>query len=223
LARFNGTTWNSVGDGVTAPFDPLIITLVSDDRKLYVGGFFQQASGIQATNLATWDGTNWAAMPGLTNGDIKTIAFSADGLLAVAGSFRYIDGLDAGGIALWDGSHWTTLGTNVGQITGLNIIRLLWRGHDLFAAGSFTSFDGILSQNFGIWHHPGVILNVRPTPPSVLSVTTTGAVPKDFSLEATDDFITWSSLGTPAIGNDRPWALNPAKTREFVRARFGSQ
>ena len=198
---------------------PLVFSLLSDGPKLYVGGIFEQAGGIQATNLATWDGTNWAAMSGLTNGDIKTIAISAEGLLAVGGSFRYIDGLDAGGVALWDGSHWATLGTNVGQTTGLNNIRLLWRGHDLFAAGFFTSFDGILSQNFGIWHHPGVLLNLQ----SSLSVATTGAVPKDFSLEATDDFINWYSLGTPTIGSDRPWPLNPSKTREFVRVRVDVQ
>lgn len=222
LARFDGTKWISVGNGIAGPVEPLVVQLLPVADRLYVGGIFEQAGGIQATNLATWDGTNWQPVPGLTNGAIMTMAASSDGLIAIGGSFRYIAGLDAGGVAFLDGAQWSTLGTNISGSNGFNVIDLLWRDHDLFAGGSFNSFNGTLSQNFGIWHHPGVVLASRFSTNGYMTVTTTGAVPNSFSLEETTDFSTWTSLGESSIGNDRPWIIAPANARGFVRAKLGN-
>jgi trimeric autotransporter adhesin len=220
LARFDGSNWSGVDGGVTAATEPKITRLTADGEKLYVGGFFQSAGGFGATNLATWDGVKWQPIPGFTNGAVSTLALSEEGLLAVGGNFRYVDGLDAGGVAIWNGSEWSTLGTNVVKSTGLNLGRALWRGRDLFVAGSFTSFDGILSQTFGIWHHPGLLLNIQfAGDSSDISIETTGAAPRDFMLEETSDFVNWAPLGSNSLGNNRPWIVNATSPNRFIRAK----
>lgn len=220
IARYDGTNWSAVGKGVTAATDPRILKLTASDEKLYVAGFFQQAGSGAATNLATWNGLQWAPIPGIVNGAVAAIALSKDGFLAVGGNFRYVDGLDTGGIAIWNGSQWATVGTNAVNSAGLTNVRLLWRGHDLFAAGSFTSFDGILSQNFGVWHHPGLLLNTKLfAAPSTLQIETTGGAPREFSLETTPDFLNWLPLQLNALANSRPWFINVTNPHQFIRAK----
>jgi hypothetical protein len=219
ISRFDGNGWTPVGSGVGGTF---VITLAPTNEKLYVGGVFVQAGGIDTTNLATWNGSQWEPFYGLTNGSVKSISISSDGLIAVAGSYRYVDGLDAGGIAIWNGSAWATLGANTSQKAGPNIMKLVWRGHDLFVAGLIGGWDGVISQHFGLWHQTGVVLETNDSISPLLRITATGAVPNQFGLESTVDFKTWIKIGMNSLGNDRPWVVDKSRDTAFIRANVGN-
>src|SRR5690606_14549875 len=99
IAKYDGSGWSAVGDGGLAggEHDGRVNTLgVYDDgtgEKLYVGGSFDTAGGVLALNIATWDGTDWAAVPagGIEGGLASVMAVYDDGVngpgLYIGGSF----------------------------------------------------------------------------------------------------------------------------------------
>ena len=52
IARWNGSSWSGVGDGV----DGAVHTMAVLDSSLYVGGWFTTAGGISSPFLAKWAG-----------------------------------------------------------------------------------------------------------------------------------------------------------------------
>jgi hypothetical protein len=126
LARWTGTTWEQVGGGVSGGggsvywFDGqtgylhsgAVYALNSSAAGLMVGGDFTIAGETGATNIAVWDGTNWAAIGG--DCDAAVQRFMTDGLdQLVHGSFSSIGGIAASGIARWNGATWSALGQGV--------------------------------------------------------------------------------------------------------------
>ncbi len=61
IAKWDGTNWSALSSGLTGLTNGIgnviVITLLVDDSKLYVGGTFTNAGGIDTMNIASWDGT----------------------------------------------------------------------------------------------------------------------------------------------------------------------
>lgn len=93
---------------------------------LVVSGFFD-AGALIDTNLATWDGTQWGALPGAPAGEFRAMCLW-NGQLALAGP------------AVWtcDGTTWT----NRGAVTGGTANAITSYLNDLVVVGSFTSVGG---------------------------------------------------------------------------------
>ena len=57
VARWNGTSWSSIGAGVS-----FVNALAVFNNKLIVGGSFTTAGGVAVNNIASWDGTTWSKL-----------------------------------------------------------------------------------------------------------------------------------------------------------------
>ena len=125
IARWDGTTWSSVGDGTNGAISRL---LVFDDGSgggpaLFAGGGFTEAGHTQVNGLAKWNGTSWSAvgggapLMGIDLGDGNGPALYASGGFVVAP-----DSSDAY-LARWatcpaTPSPWTHLGYALAGVDG---------------------------------------------------------------------------------------------------------
>jgi hypothetical protein len=60
IARWDGTQWNGVQQGVSGAVDTLVVDPYTND--LVVGGQFNMAGQTPVANIAAWTGTSWQAM-----------------------------------------------------------------------------------------------------------------------------------------------------------------
>lgn len=106
IAKWNGTSWESVGGGVRSTEQSFLqITKMvgltdSNGPALYVTGIFDQAGGVPAHNMAKWDGHTWSDWGG--GGPYQTYAMAAfdDGRgpsVFVSGTWQ--NGAFGGGVA----------------------------------------------------------------------------------------------------------------------------
>lgn len=112
IMRWDGNQFHALGQGIQAELGntTMIATvkeLVEHDGKLFVGGGFRAAGGILADGLATWDGTEWCAVPGdfTTTGGIYAMDFYHDTLFAACGIT--LDGDTMNGLTKFIGEDYT--------------------------------------------------------------------------------------------------------------------
>jgi hypothetical protein len=70
IARFDGTSWQPFGAGVSIPgstFNATVYSLAVHHGDLIAGGIFTQAGNVPAEGIARWDGQDWHAFPGNYN------------------------------------------------------------------------------------------------------------------------------------------------------------
>jgi hypothetical protein len=132
---------------------------------LYVGGQFSRVAGMEANNIARWDGFSWSSLsvPGGNGVDDFVLAMEVfdDGsgpALYVGGGFATAGGEVVNGIARWDGSDWSALtgssGTGVAGAESSVIALAVYddgSGPDLYAGGSFTQAGGTSSFYIARW------------------------------------------------------------------------
>jgi trimeric autotransporter adhesin len=119
IARWNGTAWEALGSGITpvSGSGQSVYALAAFQGKLYAGGNFRRAGGINAERIASWDGTSWAALPGaqLSN-DVYDLIVHDDGsgeALFAAGGFMTGGGVALRGVGKFDGAAWHAIGDGV--------------------------------------------------------------------------------------------------------------
>jgi hypothetical protein len=126
IAAWDGTNWSHLGEGLLRE-DPdrraeaLAVTVFDD--CLVVGGGFEIAGGIEAENIALWDGSSWSEMGGGVNGNVHALAAYGDCLVA-GGEFTAAGYTDAIHVALWNGTTWAPLGGGLaGTVYALCVCR----------------------------------------------------------------------------------------------------
>jgi trimeric autotransporter adhesin len=159
IARWDGATssWHPVGTGSGIDGkDPFVSDLtVGPDGSLYAGGSFTTAGGVEANNIARWDGARWHPLGNGREGrpntmPVQAMAFGPDGSLYVGGNFTAAGRVAANYIARWDGatSSWHPLGS------GLNgSVNALAFGPDgsLYVGGWFTTAGGVAANRIARW------------------------------------------------------------------------
>ena len=87
LARWNldGGEWSDIG-GIRRDFLPGVNAIATNGRTLYVGGSFDTIAGIEARNVARFDGADWSPLGSGVDNFIYEMAAS-EGKLFVAGAF----------------------------------------------------------------------------------------------------------------------------------------
>ncbi len=182
IARWTGSTWQSVGTGV-AGSNPLLgvyaLTVFDDGTgngpELYAGGQFGSMDGVTAEGIAKWNGARWApvgtgAMTP-TPGSVRTLCVYDDAsgsgpALYAGGNFAVISGVAANRVAKWNGTTWAPLGLGVGSsvyaLAGLSDGNPA--GPSLIAAGIFTSAGGqpvkmVARWRAGAWSAMGAGIN----------------------------------------------------------------
>ena len=115
--KWNGTSWSALGSETGSVFSAFsdVFSLACDNSgNLYVGGVFINMGGVNATNIAMWNGSTWSALgSGITGGD--TIGYNDQG------AYQYYNNGGATVIALaldgfgrlYAGGNFYTAGTNV--------------------------------------------------------------------------------------------------------------
>ena len=146
IAKWNGTSWSSLGEGINCDGCAVYSLAVMGD-DLYVGGDFSMAGGVAVSNIAKWDGTRWSAVGSGINGPVFVLAVAGDKLFA-GGYFSEAGGVSAKNIAGWDGHQWAPLGSG----TNGWINALYADGDMLYVGGRFSLAGNKPANNIALWN-----------------------------------------------------------------------
>ncbi|MCA9757130.1 MAG: T9SS type A sorting domain-containing protein [Candidatus Eisenbacteria bacterium] len=140
------TGWSAIGG-----LEGTVRDLAEWNGEVVAVGTFTVIEDPSVTNLASWDGQDWAPIgPSSPDGAVTVAAVHA-GRLYVGGEFQVIGGVPASRIASWDGSEWEPLGQGAdGPVNAL----LSYQG-DLVVAGSFGQAGGQQTKSVARWDGEG--------------------------------------------------------------------
>lgn len=164
MARWDGSAWSRLDRGLHGTCNALGV--FDDDAAgpgapfLYVGGSFDFAGNLDASDLVRWDGSAWSALPSIGLFGVAALSsLDDDGpgpdarALIVGADFIGGPNFPATCIAKWDGVAWSPLGTGVGDPVHFNNrVRALAAYDDdgagphawaLFAGGEFAQAGGV--------------------------------------------------------------------------------
>lgn len=147
IAQWDGTTWSSLGGGMTGGAFTYVRALAVYQNKLYAAGLYTAAGGTAASNIAAWDGVSWSTLGAGVN-DTVYVETVWQNKLVVAGQFTTAGGAAANRIAAWDGTTWTTLGSG----TNSGIITVYPTADSLLAGGFFTQAGGATANHIASWN-----------------------------------------------------------------------
>lgn len=149
ICSWNGSYWDSLQGGINTdditlnPNNPhgTAYCGLPYNGKLLVGGIFNSIGGVNATSLATWDGTAWDSLP------VRAFKFYGDAA-AVYGMYRYnnliylygvfdtIAGQPAKSLATWDGVSFQPVNL---PLTWARIFSMTVYKNQLYIAGNFAN------------------------------------------------------------------------------------
>ncbi|MGD8454012.1 MAG: immunoglobulin domain-containing protein [Phycisphaerae bacterium] len=161
IAKWDGTTWSALGEGITHYDRPVYALAVYDDGSgpaLFVGGTFRYVAGDPVYYIAKWDGSQWSPLGESVNNSVSALAVYDDGdgpVLYVAGSFTSAGGNPAAGLAKWDGADWHPVETSAAYIH-VDALTVFddgtGGGPALYAGGSFTEMGGQTVNHIAKWN-----------------------------------------------------------------------
>jgi len=167
IARWDGANWYPLGGGIAdyyldyhvgvfSYFPPQVHTLVVHEDTLHVGGLFDQAGGIDANFIATWDGTSWHGLGEGVEGGRPTRVLASlvyTGEMIFSGSFTHAGDMENPYITGWDNTQWIGLGYGLGPTgadTEANCL-VVYNG-DLIVGGNFSNASGGPANNVAAWN-----------------------------------------------------------------------
>lgn len=148
IASWNGSAWSALGSGVgTGAIDEVYAVLMTSLDKVIVGGYFDQAAGLQVNGLARWDpvGSTWSSLDGGLGLNATGHVLKTFGSTIYAAGNTYAGTSTVNGLAKLDGSTWSGFGNFKNYYV-----------HDLAAPSASTLFIGGDFSDIGIT--PGSIL-----------------------------------------------------------------
>ena len=176
IVRWNGSSYSSVGGGVTVG-NEIYELFVMPNGDLIASGNFTQIGGVNASRVARWNGISWSAMGAGFPAPARDFALMSDGSL-VAANVQTPSGLPS--LARWTGTTWETLGTTNGTQFAVETLP----NGDLLVGGQFSQAEGQPANNIAVWRLGA------GQPPAILSGPTfrdpcfTAAVPGFVSINA---------------------------------------
>ncbi len=160
LARWDGNEWSALGEGISGELYLTSVNALATDPRgnLYVGGLFTTAGGVNAENIAKWNGESWSSVGGIQSSeDIKAGVSSIvvdGGLIYVGGSLTTAGGIPLSGIAKWNGTTWENLGGGVRIERSNPFVSAMAIDRDgrLFAVGNFSQAGEVNANYIGVWN-----------------------------------------------------------------------
>ena len=139
IAKWNGTSWNALGEGVNSdPNNAWINLLQVYEDTLFVGGNFDKNGSTTLNNIAKSDGTNMHNIGIGTDNTIHCMEVY-DNKLYVGGDFSTLDNLSADKLAAYEKSGVSVELFNQNNISKTNI-------HPNPTISSFTVKDPNISK-----------------------------------------------------------------------------
>ncbi|MBO2009355.1 hypothetical protein [Hymenobacter negativus] len=228
VAKWNGTTWSSLGTGMSASVRALA---VASNGDVYAGGQFTQADNVIAYSVAKWNGTTWSSLGtgaanGLRNATVLALVVAGNGDVYVGGTFTQAGGIAANNVAKWDGTAWSNLGT--GLVTGVSngaVYALAIAGNgDVYAGGNFSQAGSVMANSIAKWNGTAWS-NLGPNTAGLGDNVLALAVASNGDVYAGGQFTqaggaavnyvgkwngtAWSSLGTSTNGQVNKLAVGP--------------
>src|SRR5206468_2767582 len=140
LARLEGDSWVSVGEGV----DYYVNKLGAYGNNLYIVGDFGTAGGLAANGFAIWNGSNWSGIDEqLQSGyRVSAAALGSGGILLA--EFQETDPfpLTASRISRWDGRSYSPVVETGGRVFAMSEFK-----DKLVCAGDFQFNGGVRTGN----------------------------------------------------------------------------
>jgi hypothetical protein len=211
LARWNGTNWSRVGEGVFHGLSGNAKCLSVAGTNVYAGGTFEYAGNVAAKHVARWNGQQWHPLGRGIDGTVTQLAARATDLFVI-GRFALENDSSVTNIARWDGSNWRRMGDGLaGNLSAIAanecevfVARILNSTNLLISRWDGTNWSDIAGGNFGY----GRIFALLPTTDSLFLGGT---------FERIDDVVMnnvarwdgshWRSLGQGLFG-EKPWVPN---------------
>lgn len=215
LARWDGLRWRSLGnlfnENYLLPGD--LASLTFGGGKLFAAGHFTSIDGVLAKNIACWDGTNWSALGDGLLMPVQPQSF-ADVMVYHAGSLYILADIPSpfsnplAGVWRWDGLNWSVLAQYPryhGVAAGLAVFR-----DELYVAGVFSEFDGVLAENLAKWNGTnwaavGSVPTIADARVSLITATPNGLyLAGEFSTFAgvpAQSVIRWDGVSWSALGD----------------------
>jgi hypothetical protein len=157
VARFStdAQTWSSLGSGAANGVNGIAVAAIaSAGSDVYVGGFFSQAGGATANNIARFNAVTQAWSPlgtGAANGvNNSVVALAIAGSdVVVGGSFTLAGGAAANRVARFNtgAQSWSSLGTGAANGSTGTVVALAIAGSDLYVGGGFSQAGGSTANN----------------------------------------------------------------------------
>ena len=160
IARWNGTSWSALGSGAANGVSGDIFALaVAGTGDVYVGGYFTQAGGAAASEVAKWNGTTWSPLgAGLSGGTyykvVRALAVAGNGDVYAGGDFTRAGGAAASFVAKWNGTAWSPLGSGItggGMYDEVSTLVVAGNG-DVYAGGGFSQAGGTAANGLAKWN-----------------------------------------------------------------------
>lgn len=148
VARWNAFAgrWDVVGN-TAFPGTNSIDALVAGPDGLYAGGKFDSIGGVEASNVARWDGISWSAVGTGTDGRVSALAVLGGNVYA-GGSFQNAAEQPASRVARWNGVAWEALGDG----TDASVLALEAFEGTIVAAGEFANAGGAAAPGVARWN-----------------------------------------------------------------------
>ena len=114
VARWNGTSWSSLGAGVGSgwPDSGVFAVAVRPNGDVVAGGSFRTAGNVAVDCIARWDGTSWSSMsltvPSGLRVSALTVLPNGDVVAGLTSKVSVTGGL--AGIVRWNGVSWAPAG-----------------------------------------------------------------------------------------------------------------
>jgi len=142
IAKWDGTMWSAVGDGVSG----YVSALVPIGEYLYAGGDFDGAASSRK-GLKRWDGSSWSDINDF-EGVVATMAAVEQGLL-ISGLFYKTGDVQSPSLVLFDGERFVAWPDPLPQ--GIWIRAIATSGPDVFVAGGgfLARWDGMQWSSLG--------------------------------------------------------------------------
>lgn len=143
IARWNGTTWSTLGGGIGNTFNDGVYALaVMPNGDLIAAGVFVH---VGSPHITRWDGANWHPMGAGFFSPAYALAVLPNGQL-IAGGDLY------DGVRYWNDPWWTPVGNplypaNNGFVRALTVLA----DGSLLATGTFQAPTGTSSPNLARW------------------------------------------------------------------------
>lgn len=136
LFRWDGQQWHCLGTGIVGGTQ-WASALYVYNNYLFVGGYFDLASGNPGNYIARWNGTDWTQVGGGMLGGQVWGFIEYNGDLWATGQFAGAGGISATFIAKYDGLDWCSVGVFDSNCGGLEIFN-----GELYVSGGFWTVDG---------------------------------------------------------------------------------
>lgn len=148
VAKWDGTNWSELGNGVShwAGVMEIYTVLADNSGHVYCGGRLDSNMSV-----AVWDGASWARLgdpaPLNANNDVFSLCLDPVGNLYAAGAFTDSNKFAKSNcyVAKWNGSAWSELGSSSQRLFPDSWIFTLSSDMDgnIYAAGEFIDADSM--------------------------------------------------------------------------------